>query len=360
MSGLVGWKSSTDSNYSSIPFVTSSAGYYVNDLPGVTVGLLSSARGDQSVCDYITSIHQSEGLKVIDTFVAKQKKDLATKELLSNVTLIQDYFTLDYTISRSSRFVGYAITPRESMSIATKITQAGFMSPSAQTFALYLFDTSQKSAIQTKSIAITEEDSIQWFDLNWDISFDRDLGSAGQRYLIGYFEDDLTADLYDEYWTGTCANVASRIFGHYMGISPIRFPSGTLNTTYCPNLKYLVSSMNCRNSGFNLRFNAKCDITRVINQNVDMFAQSVQHQIAIRILKDCLSNYELNPTTSAENNRARWKELLTEYEGKLNGGMLEGGGYIPGLIDHLSIDFSNLDAVCFKHVKGEIHGVKWR
>ena len=250
------------------------------------------------------------------------------------------------------------------MSIVSKITQVGFMSPSTQTFTLYLFDTSQKSALETKSIAITEADSMQWYDLDWDISFDRDLGSAGQRYLIGYFEDDLTADLYDESWTGHCANVASRIFGHYMGVTPIRFSSGTLDGIYRPNLKYLLSSMNCRNSGFNLRFNAKCDITRVLSDNIDMFAQALQYQIAIRVLKDCLSNYELNPTTSGLTNRERWKELLIEYEGKLNGGYLANVGgadtFIPGVIDGLSIDFSNLDGVCFKNVKGKIENVKWR
>ena len=358
LSGLAGWKSSTDSNYDDVPYTA--ADYYVNDLPGVTIGLLGSATGDQNVSDYLTSVHRSESLRVIDAFVAKQKINLSTKELLSNITLIQDYTTLEYKISRSSRFVGYAITPRESMSIASKITQAGFMSPVAQTFDLYLFDTSQKSAIETISIAITEVDSMQWFDLGWDISFDGDTGSAGQRFLVGYFEDDLSAELYDENWTGRCANTASRIFGHYMGVTPVRFPSGTLDGIFRPNLKYLVSSMNCRDSGFNLRFNAKCDITRVLVDNIDMFAQALQYQIAIRVLKDCLSNYELNPITSAINNQTRWKELLTEYEGKLNGGVLEGGGYIRGIIDHLSIDFSNLDAVCFKNVRGKIENVKWR
>lgn len=359
LSGLVGWKSSTDDNYDSIPYTTSSAGYYVNDIPGITVNLLNYVTGEQSVCDYITTVHESEGLKVIDTFIAKQKKDLASKELLSNITLIQSYITQEWTISQSSRFVGYCITPRESKSIVAKITEVGFMSPTAQTFTLYLFDTSQRSAIQTKEITISSVDSLEWTTLNWDISFDRDAGGAGQRYLIGYFEDDLSGLLYDEPWTGNCAHIASRIFGHYMGISPVRFSSGTLNGIYIPTLKYLQSSMNCRTPGFNLRFNAKCDVTRVLVDNIDMFAQAIQHQIAVRILKDALSHYELNPTTNARDNREWWKELLTEYEGKLHGGILENGNYVPGMIDRLSIDFSNLDAVCFKNKKGEIMNVKW-
>lgn len=314
---------------------------------------------DQQPCDYVTSVHESESLKVIDTFIAKQKKDLATKELLSNVTLIQGYDTREFTISRSSRFVGYSITPRESKTIVSKIKEIGFHSVEAQTFTLYLYDTSQRSAIQTKEITITNPDSLEWTTLNWDVSFDRDLGGAGQRYLIGYYEDDLTSGLYEENWTGNCAYQASRIFGHYMGITPIRFASGTLNGIYVPNLKYLQSSQNCRTSGFNLRFNTKCDITRVLVDNIDMFAQAIQYQIGIRILKDALSATELNATTNARDNRENWKSLLIEYEGKLHGGLMEGGGYIPGMIDRLSIDFSNLDAVCFKEVQGQIMNVKW-
>ena len=358
MSGLVGWRQSTNLNYSSIPYLTASSNYYVNDLPGVTVELLQYAKNDRSVCDYVTDIHDSEGIKVIDIFVAKQKKDLASKELLQNNTLIQAYNDQQYTITSSSRFVGYCITPRESKTITSKIKEVGFLSSGAQTFTLYLYDTSQRSAIQTKEITIATADTVEWTTLNWDISFDRDSGSAGQRYLIGYYEADLTYPLYDENWDGNCAHVANRIFGHYMGVTPFRFASGTLNGIYIPQLKYLQSSMNCRTPGFNLRFNTKCDITRVIQDNIDMFAQAIQYQIAIRVLKDALAYTELNPLTNAQDNRTVWKEAVLEYEGKLHGGLTE-SGYIPGMIDRLSIDFSNLDEVCFKNVKEQIMNVKW-
>ena len=334
----------------------------MNDIPGITVGLLQHVANEQNVCDYVTSVHEAAGIRVIDQFLAKQKKDLNTKELLSNLTLIQKYNDLDDQITQSSRFVGYIITPRESKSTSVKITQIAFLSVAAQTFTVYLFDTSQKSAIQSKSVITSGADSVNWTDLNWDIDFDRYAGSAGQRYLIGYFEDDLTSNLYDENWTGACASQSRKIFGHYVGVAPIRFLSGTLNGTYIPQLPYLESSINCRTPGFNLRLNVKCDVTRVLVDNISMFAEAVQYEIATKILKDALTDYELKPTTSAKNNRDRWRELLTEYDGKLNGGFTEGqeSRYIPGIIDRLSIDFSNLDAVCFKTQKTQIQAVKWQ
>jgi len=85
----------------------------------------------------------------------------------------------------------------------------------------------------------------------------------------------------------------------------------------------------------------------------------LQYQIAVRILNDALSSIELNNVSGAGKNIERWKELSTEFNGKLHGGVMEGGGYIPGIIDRLSIDFSMLDSVCLKNKANQVTGVKW-
>lgn len=363
-SGLVGWRYSTDSNYTSIGERSSSSGYYVNDLPGISVGLLTYARNEFGVCDYIDAVHESETLKVMDAFIAKQKRDLTTKELLSHNTLVQDFNDLDDAISRNSRFMGYVITPRESNTIVSKIKSVGFISSAAQSFTLYLYDTSHKSAIQSETITITQADTIEWTTLDWDVSFDREAGSAGQSYLLGYFEDDLSADLYEQDWTTESAHVASRIFGHYMGVYPLRIVSTELNGTYIPNRDQIPSMGTCKTPGFNLRFNTKCDISKVLVDNIDMFAQAVQYAIAVRILGDVLkSNIDLNAVSNARDKREDYKELIQEYNTKLYGGYMQNIGgadlYIRGIIDQLSFDFSYLDPVCLKKKSGEIVYAKW-
>ena len=331
----------------------------MNELPGITVDMLNYVNDEKNVSDYIANVHDQEILKLVDSFLQKQKANLNTKELLMHNTLLQDYDELDHVISKSGRFIGYVITPRESNTIVSNIQSAGFMSSAADSFTLYLFDTSHKSAIQSKTITTTEAETIAWTDLNWDVSFDREAGSAGQRYLIGYFEDDVTADMYDFTWTGTHAHFSQRIFGHYMGIAPVRMSSGTLNGTYIPDVRYIKSSLNCRTPGFNLRFNTKCDVTKVIEDNITMFAEALQYKIAIRIIQDALSYTTLNNVTNAQQLRANWTELLEEYKGKLNGGITAAGIPVKGLVDHLSADFSALDAICFKNIKGKIHSARW-
>ena len=321
---------------------------------------MTYARNEFSVCDYVNAVHESETLKVIDAFIAKQKKDLSTKELLSHNTLVQEFDDLNYAITRNSRFMGYVITPRESNSIVSKIKSIGFISAAAQSFTLYLFDTSHKSAIQSQTVTITQADTIEWTTLDWDVSFDREAGSAGQSYLLGYFEDDLTSNLYEQDWTTESAHVASRIFGHYMGVYPLRIVSTELNGTYIPNRDQIPSMGTCKTPGFNLRFNTKCDITKVLVDNIDMFAQAVQYAIAVRILGDVLkSNIDLNVVSNARDKREDLKELLAEYNGKLHGGILENGNYVPGILDRLSFDFSYLDPVCLKKKANEIVYARW-
>ena len=355
---LVGWSSSTNSNYSSIGRKTSNSGYFVNDLPGVTVDLLSYVDDEKNVSDYIDSVHDAEIVKLVDKLVLKQQNNLNSKELLQHNTLIQTVDELDHTITKSGRFVGYAITPRESNTITSKILRVGFIGSAADSFTLYLYDTSHKAAIESKTVTISAEDTITWTELDWDISFDREAGSAGQKYLIGYFEDDVTADLYDISWSGAHAHFSQRVFGHYMGVSPVRFNSGTLNGVSIPTLQYLQSSVNCKSSGFNLRFNTKCDITKIIEDNITIFGEALQYSIAIRVLTDALNYTTLNNLTNAQQNRAEWKELITEYTGRLMGGVI-GETYVHGILDKLSFDFSSIDAVCLKKRKGDIRYAKW-
>jgi hypothetical protein len=90
-----------------------------------------------------------------------------------------------------------------------------------------------------------------------------------------------------------------------------------------------------------------------------MFGEAVQYAVAIRYLNDALNSIGLNTSISSAQNRERFEQMKIDYEGALYGGMIEGLGYKKGIMDHLSIDFSNLDAVCFKDKKDKVTKVKF-
>lgn len=356
---IVGYRSSTNSNYSGLPsyLKTSNSGFYVNDVPGISLELIDDAKQEQAFNDYVMGIHQSETLQFIQRFVDRQKKKIATKELLSNVTLLQRHNDKSRTITKSGRFVGWAITPRESKSINVNIKSIGIQGAATDSITLYLFDPTQEAAIATKTVNITT--SVAWTDLDWDIEFDKLDGGAGSTYLIGYFESDLTTTLYEHDCGEGLAHASQKITRHYAGVSPVRFNSSVLNGTDLPDMQYLESSMECQSPGFNLRINVKCDITDVLVDNIEMFGEAIQHAIAIRYLRDALGNIGLNPTISSAQNRGMFEQELTDLEGRLYGGVIEDLGYRRGIIDNLALDFSELDIVCLKAVDDRIAQVKF-
>ena len=337
---------------------TANSGFYVNDIPGITFELIDDVRQEKTFNNYIQDLHNAAALTIVQRFVDRQKKQLNTKELLSNVTMIQRHCDLSQTITKSGRFCGYAITPRESKSINVYIDSVGFQASASDSFTLYLFDPSQQTAIYSSDITVTGK-SVTWTDLGWNIEFDKSDGGAGGTYLIGYFEDDLTATMYQQDWAEGQAHAAMKITRHYAGLAPVRFTSSCLSGALLPNMERLTSMISCKTSGFNLRFNVKCDITDVLVDNISMFGEAIQHAVAIRIFRDALANIGLNRTISSAQNRETFEQMIVDLEGTLYGGVIEGIGYRKGIMDTLAIDFSELDAACLKAQADRITQVKF-
>lgn len=302
-------------------------------------------------------MHESETYKVIDRFVERQKKKVGAKELLSNVTILQRVNDLSETITKNGRFVGYAITPRESKSINVNIQSIGLQSSAAESFTLYLYDPSQEAAIESKTVTCSGK-SVTWTSLDWDIEFDKLDGTAGATYLIGYYEDDLNGSLYTQDWSDGQAHASMKITRHYTGIAPVRFNASLLSGADLPDMQYLESSLSCKTSGFNLRFNVKCDITDILVDNITMFGEPIQHAIGIRYMRDAMGEIGLDPTSGSARNREMFTEYIADMEGKLYGGVID-GVYVKGLMDYLSLDFSEIDARCLKAPSDRIGEVKW-
>jgi len=319
--------------------------------------LIDDGKKERTFSKYAQQVHSSETLNIINRFVDKQKKKLNTKELLSNITIPQRFNDLNRKIAKNSRFVGYAITPRESKSININIGSVGLRVDSAQSLTLYVFDPTKESAMTTISTSALTD--LRWADVDINIEFDKLDGGAGSTYLIGYFEDDLTGQMYEQDWGKGQTHAAMKITRHYAGIVPVRFSNSTLSGTNCPDMQYLEGAISCQTPGFGLRFNVKCDITDVLVDNINMFGEAVQHAVAIRYLKDAKGNILLNPTISSAQNRATFDQEITDMEGRLYGGLIEDVGYQRGILDNLVLDFSELDAVCFKARADRITQTYW-
>jgi hypothetical protein len=152
-SGLVGWRPEGNNNYPSLStnMKSPTTSYYVNQLPGISLDLVEHAIGSRvsSVPTYVDEVAKYESLHVFTQFAHAMRAKAGIKELLAHNTLIQHRVNNDAEkkISKDSRFVGYVFNLKASKTVSAQIESIGFYSDTAGTITVYLYETSQKSAI---------------------------------------------------------------------------------------------------------------------------------------------------------------------------------------------------------------------
>jgi len=368
-SGLVGWNESIDPTHTALSpdLLISTSGYRYDDIPGIDFniihGTLSSVYPDTNV--YLRRVHDSQLIRLVDRVVQKSKDQLRTKELLANFDPITGKANFEDKVTQSARFVGFMIMPHRSNNLVAEITYLGMQIDTLQTnpIRLYLYDTSQQEAIATFDYQNILENSLEWKSVtDFIINYTSLIGGTAQTYLLGYYETDSDNPqttqlegqaLYIDLCSG-CTQEALRknLYQKYIGIIPIEIPNDMLNwnvTDYdLPDTTNLENYTTDRTHGLLLKLNITCDISNVICANIQMFAESLQYAVAIKIFGDALSSVSHKSVTDASQNREQWKNWMLKYEAELRGYQLESGIWHKGMIDTLVLDLSNIDDFCLK------------
>jgi hypothetical protein len=297
--------------------------------------------------------------------VQKSKDQLKTKELLSNFDPITGKANFDDLVTQSARFVGFMIMPHRSNNLRAEITYLGMQLDTIQTnpVRIYLYETSQQEAIATFDYQNTLENSLEWQRMtDFIINYTSILGGTAQTFLLGYYETDAANPqttqlegqaLYIDICSG-CTQEALRknLYQQYIGITPIEIPNGFLNwnvTDYdLPTVDNYESYITHETHGLLLKLNVTCDISNVICANIQMFAESLQYAVGIKILGDAISSVAHKAVTDASQNRDQWKNWMLKYEAELRGYQLESGIWHKGMVDTLVLDLSNIDDFCLK------------
>jgi hypothetical protein len=303
---------------------------------------------------------------ILTKFINNSKETLQTKDLLSNTSILSGVSDVSETQTANGRFVGYLLEPHEGNNIKNIINKISLLLTEAETgLTVYLYSTAKKTALATFEFAYTTPLSLQWkavsdFIVKYDSTVTSDdvtyTGGIGQKYLLGYFEDDLTGsavkmDFYDvlDHWS---------VFGKYMSVMPIEIPSGDLDGTNIPGDLGDLSMYHASDThGLGFTFKAECDYTNVLKDNISMFSEAIQYAVGLRILEDAIasvSDGKHNPTKDAA--LPKWENMVRDYRGKLYGGYVNTGQeavYEKGIIELLTADFSGIDPVCLKNKPNE-------
>jgi len=351
---LVGWRESVQapacfSNLSA-ELTTSNSGLYVNDIAGMELQLINEAIGkdEADVNSYLENIHSSCAVELINDFTILQKEKLNTKSLLSNLDTGLKLVDIRKKVTKRSRFVGYEIRPKESNNIKVTLQELGVQFDTAETIDIYFYASSQLDAVLTQSITNTKLSSLEWLELTDMVcSYISEDNGAGDRYYIGYYEDDLTGQAIETFQScGTCGNSPTKKYNPYVGIRPIEVSSGE---TYLDKTIFDVNSVgySTETFGLSLKINVECDVSNIICENTDMFANSLQKKIAIRLFWEAFNSDKINRVTfiNKEDSRLMAEKLELDYENELNA---------------VSVDFSSIDRVCLPCRRKSIRKVNLR
>ncbi len=308
---------------------------------------------------YIDDLYEQETINLATKFINNSKNVLKSKTLLANHSVIAGVAA--DKVTKNSRFVGFVLQPMEGNNVKNIIKKLGFLGDHTENFTLYLYETSQKAAIATFIFDYTTANSQQWkavsdFIVKYDntelVSGTSYKGGVGQKYVLGYYEDDITGQAFKMNFNQSLKHFS--VFGKYLSVYPVEIPSTKLDGTNIPgDLDSLSDYMTDETHGLYFKFTAQCDYTNLLNDNIEMFSESLQYAIAIRILEDAIASVSdgvHNPTKDSA--VPEWERFSRKYKGILFGGNIQLGQelkYEKGLLELLTADFSNIDKVCMKH-----------
>ena len=356
--GLVGWRQSANPLYTTLNagLLVSNSGLYFNGLSGIDFDLIehivSSDKLD--VNKYLEDTYTDCLTSMLNKFVSAKKNLGELKELLENTVVQKAFDGAKVPNIQQGRAIGYEIKPKLSNNIKLQITSLGLITDSDNTVTVYLYRANKKTAIFTKEISNTS-DNEDWNEVSdWIHYYQSTTEGAGQTLFMLIYEYDAvnqTANIQLSqntkiYQTSYCDK------NKYALIRPVTFDATYLdwnNGAYdLPDLNGIgYSNMTY---GLNFRYNLKCDLTHILKDQTNLFAEALQYEVAIKILQDGFSTCRLNETENRM--KDTWIKTWNLYKEYLYGTETK-----KGLLYKLSLDMSDLDNVClpckeFKILRG--------
>ncbi len=342
------------------------SGKWVNDLSSVNYEMISAALSvDQTPKVYIENVLESETIKIMDRFVNRSKSNYYSKELLSNQSIVSGVQQFNKKVQQNARFVGYWIRPHSSNNLKIQLNELGFQADALQeNLRVYLYITSQLEPLKTVTFNINKTSSLVWQSVaDWILNYEAENIGTGQNYLVGYYEKDPNnaqpeqlqgQALYMNFDCGGCPGSPKLLYDKYMGIYPVEIPNQYLNWSgseyNIPLVDDVANFVTSQTYGLLAKVNITCDISNVLCGNIQMFSEALQYGVAARILMDAYASNRINPITDSKREQAA--KFGVTYERKLEGYTTQDNIKVKGLLDTLTVDFSQLDRYCLPCAPG--------
>ena len=225
-------------------------------------------------------------------------------------------------------FVGYKIQVDSDNDIAFEIKRVLLSFSGSGNIDLILWNTGSKTALKTKTIAITTDNQEEVLDWKLDNSSTTYKGD----YYIGYNTNGLTVTPYKRDYN--CSSVMNDIDSLF--IEKVYVSGHNTNTLFDLDI---VDSTDV-DLGLNLDISVFYDYTDLIINNEMLFARAINISFQIAFLSEYASSVRHNEGKRSSENIIR---IIQELEGQNGDGIVKVTGLKPSLLKEISLIKNELD-----------------
>lgn len=327
--------------------------------------------GEVTLSAFVENLTRQAIAQVVQTFIQTKQIARETKDLMQRRALFDGAARLQSRILPTGKLVGLEIIPVRAMGVTTKIERIGLqMIGGTGEITMYLFHSSQSLPVRTIRLQYTNTSgAFQWFTPAEPVYLPY-IGTgtdAGGAWLLCYNQNDLPDGMralnVTKDWSKepcqTCLGGSLeswRELTKYLQISPfcIKAPAGYAGNPTLPDIGELAYT-NTMNYGINLEISVGCDLSDFIISQRMVFANVIQRQVAVNVLRTIAMNPEVRVNRNQVN--VTRDQILYEVDG-IAQGRPSGLAYeLQQSYKALEIDTQGLDRVC---LKCNNHGVKYR
>ena len=242
---------------------------------------------------------KNEAITTITHQIFTDKKvNEGAKTFLDSVQVVDGAGKITDTITASGRFVGFEIKLKRTNNIKAVINYIGLQFSEIQSNRIiYLFHSSQKTAVGTWIVTTSAAESFDWVsgtvstgtnEMHY-VNYANNIDSGGTYYL-GYFEDDITGSAIEkDLGCDPCGFPNSNYkWSDWAEIRPMEIASGDLDGTNIFDIDAV--SYGETNYGLNLSFSIKTDITEMLVNNKALFVTALGYQFANDMIREMIYN----------------------------------------------------------------------
>ena len=294
--------------------------------------------------------------KAISRFCTEKANQQAYKQLVESKELFSGTGNIYDTEAPNNKLVGFEIVPVRSRGITTKIEKIGLQFTKAGSYKLYLFHSSSYEPIYSQVFETTKPNTFVWLAPTEEWMLRYNTVDAGGSWYLCYNQDDLPEGMeainVAKDWSrepcGTC-NIGSveawRELTKYLAISPFRVPALQTFAEY-PELWDIADNVytNTCNYGLNVEVSVACDLTDFIIREREVFATTLQRQVAVTALR----TMAMNPNVRVNRNQSNvsTQGVLYELDGNPQGRENGMGMELRKAYEALDIDTRGIDRIC--------------